>query len=160
MERTAIDDADAVIAVPKETRNDVFDHFGSAEANTHAIHNGIDLNEYNSTEATDALERRGVDPKRPFVLFVGRITRQKGIIHAEMEEHVAKARQQRFGIIWVDEMVSRKEVIQFYSHATVRLIAKVNAAQPAGRRDWAGSEGADRTRPGYGHLRRAPAAMR
>jgi glycosyltransferase involved in cell wall biosynthesis len=126
MERTAIDGADAVIAVSKETRNDVFEHFGSAEAKTHVIHNGIDLDEYTPTEATDALERRGVDPTKPFVLFVGRITRHKGIIHlvdaipdidpsiqvvllagapdteqigTEMEEHVAKARQQRSGII-------------------------------------------------------------
>jgi alpha-maltose-1-phosphate synthase len=146
MERTAIDGADAVIAVSKETRNDIFEHFGSADGKTHIIHNGIDLEEYQPVEATDALERRGVDPKKPYVLFVGRITRQKGIIHLvdaipdidpevqvvllagapdtehiarEMEEHVARAREQRKGIIWVDEMVSRKEVIQFYSHATV-----------------------------------------
>jgi len=146
MERTAIQAADAVIAVSKETRNDVFEHFGSAEAKTHIIHNGIDLDEYQPVEHTEALERRGVDPKKPYVLFVGRITRQKGIIHLvdaipdidpeiqvvllagapdtehigrEMKEHVAAAREQRKGIIWVDEMVSRAEVIQFYSHATV-----------------------------------------
>ena len=146
MERTAIQGADAVIAVSKETRNDVFEHFGSAEAKTHVIHNGIDLDEYKRTEATDALEKRGVDPKKPFVLFVGRITRQKGIIHlvdaipdidpsiqvvllagapdteqigVEMDDRVARAREQRSGIIWVDEMVSRKEVIQFYSRASV-----------------------------------------
>ncbi len=146
MERTAIGGADAVIAVSKETRNDIFEHFGAAEGKTHIIHNGIDLEEYQPVEATDALVRRGVDPKKPYVLFVGRITRQKGIIHLvdaigdidpeiqvvllagapdtehiarEMEEHVAGARQKRRGIVWVDEMVSRKEVIQFYSHATV-----------------------------------------
>ncbi len=146
MERTAIEGADAVIAVSKETRNDIFEHFGAAEGKTHIIHNGIDLEEYQPVEATDALVRRGVDPKKPYVLFVGRITRQKGIIHLvdaipdidpevqvvllagapdteqiarEMEEHVAGARQKRKGIVWVDEMVSRKEVIQFYSHATV-----------------------------------------
>jgi len=146
MERTAIQGADAVIAVSKETRNDVYEHFPSAQTKTHVIHNGIDLEEYKPTDRTDALERRGVDPKKPFVLFVGRITRQKGIIHlvdaiphidpavqvvllagapdteqigVEMEDHVAHARKQRSGIIWVDEMVSREEVIQFYSHATV-----------------------------------------
>jgi alpha-maltose-1-phosphate synthase len=146
MERTAIEGADAVISVSKETRNDIFEHFGAAEGKTHIIHNGIDLEEYQPVEATDALVRRGVDPKKPYVLFVGRITRQKGIIHfvdaigdidpeiqvvllagapdteqiaREMEDHVAGARQKRRGIVWVDEMVSRKEVIQFYSHATV-----------------------------------------
>ncbi|MFP4430964.1 MAG: glycogen synthase [Spirochaetaceae bacterium] len=146
MERTAIGGADAVIAVSRETRNDIFEHFGDAEGKTHIIHNGIDLGEYRPVEATDALERRGVDPKRPYVLFVGRITRQKGIIHLvdaigdidpevqvvllagapdtehiarEMEEHISAARERRKGIIWVDEMVSRNEVIQFYSHATV-----------------------------------------
>ncbi len=146
MERTAIQGADAVIAVSRETRNDVFDHFGAAETKTHVIHNGIDLDEYRPTEETDALERYGVDPAKPFVLFVGRITRQKGIIHLvdaipeidpriqvvllagapdtehiarEMTEHVARAREQRTGITWVDEMVSRRDVIQFYSHATV-----------------------------------------
>lgn len=146
MERTAIESADAVIAVSKETRNDVFEHFGAAETKTHVIHNGIDLEEYKPTPATDALERRGVDPSKPYVLFVGRITRQKGIIHLvdaipdidpevqvvllagapdteqiakEMEERVGRAREHRSGIIWVDEMVDRKEVIQFYTHAAV-----------------------------------------
>lgn len=146
MERTAIEGADAVIAVSRETRNDVFDYFGAAESKTYVIHNGIDLDEYRPTEATDALERYGVDPARPYVLFVGRITRQKGIIHLvnaiphidpdvqvvllagapdtehiaqEMTEHVAQARKQRDGIIWVEEMVGRADVIQFYSHATV-----------------------------------------
>ncbi|NBF39140.1 MAG: glycogen synthase [Spirochaetes bacterium] len=146
MERTAIQGADAVIAVSRETRKDVFDHFGAAETKTHVIHNGIDLDEYRPTDETDALERYGVDPAKPFVLFVGRITRQKGIIHLvdaipdidpriqvvllagapdtvhiarEMKERVARAREQRAGITWVDEMVSRRDVIQFYSHATV-----------------------------------------
>jgi len=146
MERTAIQGADAVIAVSRETRNDVFAHFGAAETKTHVIHNGIDLDEYRPTEETDALERYGVDPAKPFVLFVGRITRQKGIIHLvdaipeidpriqvvllagapdtehiarEMNNHVAHAREQRAGITWIDEMVSRRDVIQFYSHATV-----------------------------------------
>jgi glycogen synthase len=144
MERTAIEGADAVIAVSRETRNDVYEHFGAAESKTHVIHNGIDLQEYRRTEQTDALERRGVNPKKPYVLFVGRITRQKGIIHLvdaipeidsdiqvvllagapdtdhiarEMEEHVARNR--RDGVIWIDEMVDRAEVIQFYSHAAV-----------------------------------------
>ena len=146
MERTAIESADAVIAVSRETRNDVFSHFSAAETRTHVIHNGIDLDEYRKSERADALERYGVDPSRPYVLFVGRITRQKGIIHlvdaiplidpevqvvllagapdteqiaAEMNERVAAAREQRSGIIWIDTMLPREETIQFYSHAAV-----------------------------------------
>jgi glycogen synthase len=146
MERTAIESADAVIAVSKETRSDIFEHFGAAESRTHVIHNGIDVEEYRPTPERDALERHGVDPDRPYVLFVGRITRQKGIIHLvdavrhidpevqvvllagapdtdtiarEMNEHVAAARAQRSGVIWIDEMLPRHETIQFYSHATV-----------------------------------------
>jgi glycogen synthase len=146
MERTAIEQADAVIAVSEETRNDVDEHFTVNEDRMHVIHNGIDVDEYRQVERSDALSRRGVDPRRPFVLFVGRITRQKGIIHlvsaiphvdpeiqvvllagapdteeiaAEMEQRVAAARRSRDGIIWVEEMVPREEVIQFYSHATV-----------------------------------------
>ncbi len=146
MERTAIENADAVIAVSKETRKDVFDHFGAAETKTHVIHNGIDLEEYRRDPATDVLEKHGVDPGKPFVLFVGRITRQKGIIHLvdaikhidpeiqvvllagapdtetiarEMNEHIAEARRQRKGITWIDTMLPRRETIQFYSHAAV-----------------------------------------
>lgn len=146
VERTAIEGADAVIAVSKETRNDVFNHFGAAEAKTHVIHNGIDLEEYKPTAAADALEAYGVDRSRPYVLFVGRITRQKGIIHLvdaiphinpqvqvvllagapdtdhiaeEMSSHVAAARGARGGIIWIDKMLPRNATIQFYSHARV-----------------------------------------
>ncbi len=146
MERTAIESADAVIAVSRETRNDIFRLFGAAAARTHVIHNGIDLDEYRPTARTDALERHGVDLSRPYVLFVGRITRQKGIVHlvnaipyidrnvqvvllagapdteriaAEMNQSVAVARQARGGIIWIDEMLPRDQTIQFYSHAAV-----------------------------------------
>ena len=146
MERTAIENADAVIAVSRETRNDVFTHFGAAETKTHVIHNGIDLEEYRKDPGTDVLKRHGVDPSRPYVLFVGRITRQKGIIHLvdaieyldpgiqvvllagapdtemiarEMEERIARARLKRSEITWIDQMLPRNETIQFYSHATV-----------------------------------------
>ena len=81
MERTAIEQADAIIAVSQETRDDVLRLFEIDPARVHVIHNGIDPDEYRPTGATDALERHGIDPARPYVLFVGRITRQKGIIH-------------------------------------------------------------------------------
>jgi glycogen synthase len=146
MERTAIEDADAVIAVSRETRNDVLRHFGVAPEKVHVIHNGVDLEQYRYDPAVDALVKRGVDPGRPFVLFVGRITRQKGIIHLvnaipsidpslqvvlcagapdtkeigqEMAERVAEVSGRRGGVVWLQEMLPREEVIQLYSHATV-----------------------------------------
>ncbi len=146
MERTAIEQADAVIAVSKETRDDVLRLFKIAPEKVHVIYNGIDLAEYRKTAATDALVKYGIDPERPFVLFVGRITRQKGIIHlvnaipqldpalqvvlcagapdtpeigAEMQERVATVSQGREGVIWVREMLTRPDVIQLYSHAAV-----------------------------------------
>jgi glycogen synthase len=112
----------------------------------HVIHNGIDTQTYRQVQAADALERHGVDPTRPIVLFVGRITRQKGIVHlvraipmldptaqvvlcagapdtpeiaSEMAQAVAEVQSQRGGVIWIREMLPREAVIQFYSHATV-----------------------------------------
>jgi glycogen synthase len=146
IEKNAIETADAVIAVSNETRNDILNLFSVPEERVHIIHNGIDLDEYRKAESTDALEQHGVDLDRPFVLFVGRITRQKGIIHlvnaiphidpslqvvllagapdtkeigAEMNERVATVRNGRQDIIWIDQMLPRNEVIQFYSHAAV-----------------------------------------
>jgi alpha-maltose-1-phosphate synthase len=146
MERTGLENADAIIAVSKGTRQDVLDNFDIPEERVHVIHNGIDLAEYVKATDKSALEKYGVDPDRPYVLFVGRIARQKGIIHLveaipqidpdlqvvllagqpdtdeiarEMEEKVADAARQRDGIIWIDKMVSRPEAIQFYSHADV-----------------------------------------
>ena len=146
MERTAIEQADAVIAVSKETREDVLRLFDVAPQKVHVIYNGIDLEQYQKTAATDALVRYGVDPRRPYVLFVGRITRQKGIIHLvnaipdidpslqivlcagapdtveiglEMTERIQEMRAARPDVIWIQEMLSRPDVIQFYSHAAV-----------------------------------------
>lgn len=146
IERTGIEDADAIIAVSQETRNDVLRLFNVDAAKVHVIHNGIDLQQYRATAASDALTRRGVDPSKPFVLFVGRITRQKGIIHLvnaipeidpslqvvlcagapdtkeigqEMAERVAEVSAQRDGVIWIQEMLPREDVIQFYAAASV-----------------------------------------
>lgn len=146
MEQTGLEAADAVIAVSQETRNDVLKFFSIAPEKVHVIHNGIDLDEYRFNPSTEALTQRGVDPTRPFVLFVGRITRQKGIIHLvnaipqidpslqivlcagapdtpeigqEMSERVAEVSQGRENVIWIREMLPREDVIQFYSHAAV-----------------------------------------
>lgn len=146
MERTAIEQADAIVAVSKETREDVLRLFNVAPEKVHVIYNGIDLAEYRKSTATAALTRYGIDPDRPFVLFVGRITRQKGIIHLvnaipqidpslqvvlcagapdtpeiarEMQAGVAAVSAQRPGVIWIQEMLARPDVIQLYGHAAV-----------------------------------------
>ena len=146
VEQTALSMADAVIAVSAGTRADILRVTPVRPERVHVIYNGIDTQLYRPVEATDALERFGVDPGKPIVLFVGRITRQKGIVHlaraipsidpaaqvvlcagapdtpeiaVEMEQAVADAQRQRGNVIWIQEMLPRDEVIQFYSHATV-----------------------------------------
>jgi starch synthase len=146
-ERTGIEDADAVIAVSGEMRTDVLACYPRVDpARVHVIHNGIDLEEYRPDPGTEVLERYGVDPARPYVLFVGRITRQKGItylleaaplidpaaqivlcagapdtpeIAREIEEGVARLQAERGGVVWIDRMLEKREVIQFLSHAAV-----------------------------------------
>jgi glycogen synthase len=146
VEKTAMEMADAVIAVSKETAADVRRLFAIPEERLHVIYNGIDLNEYQRTEKKTALKRFGIDPMRPYILFIGRITRQKGIIHLvnaikyldpgfqivlcagapdtpeianEMKVAVKRAQQAREGVIWIEEMVDNKTKIQLYSHASV-----------------------------------------
>ena len=146
IERTAIETADAVVAVSQGTRADVMRLFDVDPGRVHVIHNGIDPDFYHPDPATDALERHGVDPGVPYVLFVGRITRQKGIIHLvrairhldagigvvlcagqpdtpeiarEMEEGIRAAQAERDNVVWIGEMVSREEARQLYSHAAV-----------------------------------------
>src|SRR5215204_3548996 len=146
MERTAIEQADAIIAVSHETRQDLLRLFNVQPERVHVIHNGIDPIEYRPVKGREALVRYGIDPTRPYVLFVGRITRQKGIIHLvnaipaidpqlqivlcagapdtpeisrEMENGIAKAAAQRHSVIWVRDMVPRPDVIQLYTHAAV-----------------------------------------
>ncbi|HKR28244.1 MAG TPA: glycogen synthase [Acidobacteriaceae bacterium] len=147
MERTAILDADAVIAVSQGTRKDILRAYPDIDpSRIHVIYNGIDLQEYRKVEATDALERYGVDTRRPYVLFVGRITRQKGVTHLvdaiphlppdtqvvlcagapdtpeiaqEMREKIERARADHPHIIWIEKMLTKPEAIQMYSHAAV-----------------------------------------
>jgi starch synthase len=152
IERTAIEMADAVIAVSKGTRAEVLDLFDVDADRIHVIHNGIDTDEYRPQDATDALERHGIDPAIPYVLFVGRITRQKGIIHlvnairhldpevavvlaagapdtpeikTEMEAGVAAAQAERPNVTWIAEMVDKPTIRQLYSHAAVFVCPSV-----------------------------------
>jgi len=146
IERTALGMADAIIAVSSETKGDILRLFDVDPAGVHVIHNGIDLEEYRSVDSTGALRRWGIEPDKPFLLFVGRITRQKGIIHlvrairfmdrdfqivlcagapdtpeiaTEMKEAVEQAKAKRPGIIWIEEMLDRPAVIELYAHAAV-----------------------------------------
>lgn len=146
IENNGITQADAVIAVSQETRNDVLRLFPVDPDKVKVLHNGIDLNQYRHNPQVDALVKHGVDPDRPYVLFVGRITRQKGIIHLvnaipyidpsiqvvlcagapdtpeiakEMAARVAEVSADRPGVIWIQEMLPKDQVIQYYSNATV-----------------------------------------
>ncbi len=146
VEKTAIEMADAVIAVSRETKADILRLFNVPEERVHIIYNGIDLEEYRPVSETNALTENGIDPNVPFVLFVGRITRQKGIVHfvnaiqhldpgfqvvlcagapdtpeiaREMKEAVTAAQAKRGGVIWIEKMVDKKTVYQLYTHAGV-----------------------------------------
>lgn len=147
MERTAILDADAIIAVSAGTKADIERAYPEVDpARVHVIYNGIDLDEYQQTDESRALVEYGVDPSVPYVLFVGRITRQKGVTHlvdairylppetqvvlcagapdtpeiaAELRAKVEAARRDHPRIVWIEKMVTRQETIQFYSHARV-----------------------------------------
>lgn len=146
VEKTAIEMADAIIAVSEETRVDVLNNFNVDKEKVKVIYNGINLQEYVVTDKVSTLEKYGIDQSKPFVLFVGRITRQKGIIHLvnavkyidpdtqivlcagapdtpeiakEMEDSVSAVKLERDNVIWIDVMLDKAEVIQLYSHADV-----------------------------------------
>jgi alpha-maltose-1-phosphate synthase len=146
VERTALQMADAIIGVSAETRRDVLGLFDVDPDKVHVVHNGIDLNLYQPATSNSALTQYGIDPNKPYVLFVGRITRQKGIIHlvraikdieasaqivlcagapdtpeigAEMQRAVAEVQASRPDVIWIEKMVPRDEVIQLYTHAAI-----------------------------------------
>jgi glycogen synthase len=146
VERTALQMADAIIAVSEETRLDILRLFDVDQRKVSVIPNGIDTDEYRYSEETDELKRHGIPPELPYVLFVGRITRQKGIIHLvraiehlapgigvvlcagepdteeigrEMTEGVARVQSSRPHVYWIREMVSKRAAIQLYSRAKV-----------------------------------------
>ncbi len=146
LERTTLEMADAVIAVSQGTRHDIEKLFHIDPSRLHTIYNGIDPTEYRSVTTSATLASFGIDPAKPYALFLGRITRQKGIIHlvnaikhldpgfqvvlcagapdtpeiaAEMKTAVTAAQSLREGIIWIDEMLDNKSKIELYSHAGV-----------------------------------------
>src|SRR3954471_19214653 len=143
VERTAYENADGVIAVSASMRDDVHDLYGVDRDKIRVIHNGIDLNQYRPTPNPAVLAKYAIDPGLPFVLFVGRITRQKGIIHlveaiksirpgvqvvlcagapdtpeigGEMAERVERARtESEDPIVWIPEILPKDEVIALYT---------------------------------------------
>jgi starch synthase len=152
-ERTALEAADAIIAVSQEQSRDVLACYPAVEpGRVSVIYNGIDTERYRPDAGTDVLARYGIDSARPSVVFVGRITRQKGVtyaldaalqfdpgaqfvlcagapdtpeIAAEIEAKVARVRGERGNIIWIDRMLAREEVVQIVSHATVFLCPSI-----------------------------------
>jgi starch synthase len=180
MERTAVLDADAIVAVSNGTKTDILKAYPDVDPERiHVIYNGIDLQQYQYTPHQDALLKYGVDPHKPYVLFVGRITRQKGVTHlvdaiqylpagtqvvlcagapdtpeiaAEMRAKVEAVRRFTPGslpamvevhsdgtegnppghatatgdptgtghnLVWIEQMVTKEEAIQLYSHCAV-----------------------------------------
>jgi len=146
-ERVAVESAAAVIAVSSGMRSDVLATYPSVPADrVHVIRNGIDTGEYAPDRGTDVLERYGIDPRRLTVVYIGRITRQKGLpvllraaehldpavqlvlcagqadtpeLGTEVSGLVEHLAQIRSGVIWLEGMLRRTEVIQILSHATV-----------------------------------------
>jgi glycogen synthase len=146
LEKTAIEMADAVIAVSESTKADVLRLFNVDPARVHVVHNGIDLGEYAARRDVEVLRRYGIDPGLPYILFVGRITRQKGIMHlvralrhpdpgfqvvlcagspdtpeiaAEMKTAVDAAKSSRDGIVWIEKMVPKEDLIAIYSQSAL-----------------------------------------
>ncbi|WP_333777992.1 glycogen synthase [Streptomyces sp. IBSBF 3136] len=152
-ERTAVEAADAVIAVSGAMREDILACYPALDpARVHVVHNGIDTALYRPDHGTDALARHGIDPNRPYVLFVGRITRQKGVPHLlravrdidpgaqvvlcagapdtpeidrefrELHEELSRVRE---GVFWIPQMLPRADVIQLLTRAAVFVCPSV-----------------------------------
>ena len=146
-EQVGIASADAMVAVSTQMRLDILRCYPVVKPErVFVIHNGVDPDEYRPDPRTDALERHGIDPARPSVVFIGRITRQKGIVHlldaaeevdtraqivllagapdtaeiaSEVRARYEALQPKRGGIVWIQEMLPRHEVIQVLTHANV-----------------------------------------
>ena len=146
-ERTALESADAVIAVSGQMREDILASYPNVDSDrVEIIYNGIDTGLYHPVADTDVLEREGISPDRPSVVFVGRITRQKGVMHLldaaamldpeaqlvlcagapdtpelarEVRQAVDQLRAERSGVVWIERMLPRADIVQLLSHATL-----------------------------------------
>ena len=146
IEHQAYNTADGIIAVSEQMKNDVIEAYGVSAEKVTVIHNGIDPDFYTPTFDDELLKEYGINPTIPFVLFVGRITRQKGIsqlisaakhfnsncqivlcagapdtpeIEKETEALITELKSQRDGIILISEMLPREKIKVLYSHARV-----------------------------------------
>ena len=152
-ERTALEAADAVIAVSAAMRDDVLACYPSIDpGRVVVVHNGVDTDEFQPDPGVDALHRLGIDPDRPSVVFVGRITRQKGIEHLlvaaasidpsaqlvlfhsapdtaevgrEMRARAAELAERRGSVLWLEEVIPRRELVQVFTHATAFVCPSV-----------------------------------
>lgn len=146
-EKTTLEAADALIAVSAGMARDVLRCYPAIDpARLHVVHNGIDTEEYRPTPDDGLLQQLGIDPTLPIVIFVGRITRQKGLpyllaaarelrpdaqlvilasaadtpeIAREVEDAIAALQQARRGVVWIRHMVPKDELIRLLSAASV-----------------------------------------
>ena len=145
IERTAYEAADGVIAVSNEMKRDVMELYNVPADRIQVIYNGIDPDFYKPTFEPEVLDKYGIDRDKPFVLFVGRITKQKGIsqligaiphirkdvqivlcagapdtpeLAAECESRIQSLQKSRDGIFWIQEMMPHKELRVLYTYAT------------------------------------------
>jgi alpha-maltose-1-phosphate synthase len=151
VEKTAVLAADAVIAVSQGMARDVLASYPELDPDrVQVVYNGIDTAEYSPVEATDVLERHGVDPATPYAVFVGRITRQKGLAHllraakdvpgqlvlcagapdtpeiaAETSALVEDLKRSRDGVVLISDMLPKADVVQLLSHATAFVCPSV-----------------------------------
>jgi starch synthase len=153
IEKTSIEAADAIIAVSRGMKRDILASYPTVSPDrVHVIHNGIDPSEYQPTRATDVLQRYGIDPARPYAVFVGRVTRQKGVVHLldaarhferglqlvlcagepdtpeiaeEVRTRVKALEDAGTSLVWIEQMLARPEVIQILSHSRVFVCPSV-----------------------------------
>jgi starch synthase len=153
VERTSYLAADAVIAVSNGMRADVLDAYPELDpARVHVVGNGVDANAYRPIHAPDVVRGLGVDPDRPYALFVGRITRQKGVMHLlaaaeqlppdvglvlcagaadtpaerqQVADAVAELQARRSGVVWIEEMLPREKLVPLITAATVFVVPSV-----------------------------------
>jgi starch synthase len=153
VERTSYLEADAVIAVSRGMRADVLDVYPDLDpAKVFVVGNGVDAQAYRPVEAPDVVRSLGVDPDRPYALFVGRITRQKGLMHllaaaeqlppeaglvlcagapdtpaerTQVADAVAALQSRRSGVVWIEQMLPREQLVPLITGATVFVVPSV-----------------------------------
>jgi starch synthase len=152
-ERTAYLAADAVIAVSHGMRADVLDAYPELDpAKVHVVGNGVDAEAYKPVHAPETVRALGVDPDRAYALFVGRITRQKGVVHLlkaadqlppeaglvlcagaadtpaerqQVADAVTELQARRSGVVWIEEMLPREKLVPLITGATVFVVPSV-----------------------------------